>query len=293
MKTRAATIVAAMIASIFFSANVFAAPDEAEQQADRNAEPQADRCLTSPREYAPPGSRWRYRVERSTGRHCWFLKDDAEKSAGKTAEQSTTATEESAPARPRKKQAAPRTLSDARAELSSAPVEPDVRPAPVQSAPAPAASAPVAENNPPVAAKSANMLAPAAATRWPDPMSTVNPAANPPAPQAAPVPPADQSAEVRPAPPAKPQVMPRAVPPMPASEKPLSTPMLITIIAGGLSVVGVMLSLLFAWLAERRARRTPNMPMPPLEMPNQPRRPGDLYRERKRLRAKKGGRRAA
>ena len=69
--------------------------------------------------------------------------------------------------------------------------------------------------------------------------------------------------------------------------------MLITIIAGGLSVLGVMLSLLFAWLASRRARRTPNMPMPPLEMPNQPRRPGDLYRERKRLSAKKGGRRAA
>ena len=139
------------------------------------------------------------------------------------------------------------------------------------------------------------MLAPAGATRWPDPMSTVNPAANAPTPQAAPALPPEQSAETRPAttPPAKPQVMPRAVPPMPASEKPLSMPMLITIIAGGLSVLGVMVSLLFAWLAARRARLSPTAPMPPLEMPDQPRRPGDLYRERKRLRGKRSGRRAA
>lgn len=288
MKTRAATIVAAMIASMLFSANLAAAPEEVEQPADRNAEPQADTCLTTPRDYTPPGTRWRYRIERSSGRHCWFLKDDVEKVAGKTAEPSTAATEE--PARPRKKQAAARTLSDARAELSSAPVEQDTRRA--QSAPAPAAGVRVAESNQP-STRSANMLAPAAATRWPDPMLAAGPAANPPASPAAP---ADQSTEVRPAPAspaAKPQVMPRAVPPMPLSEKPLSTPMLITIIAGGLSVLGVMVSLLFAWLASRRARRSPGVPMPPLEMPGQPRRPGDAYRERKRLRALKGGRRAA
>ena len=119
------------------------------------------------------------------------------------------------------------------------------------------------------------MLAPAAATRWPDPMSTVNPAANPPAVPAAP---ADQNAEVRaaPAPAAKPQVMPRAVPPVPISEKPMSLPMLITIVAGGLSVLAVLVSTLFAWLASRKARLSPSTPMPPLEMPDEPRRPGDL-----------------
>ena len=291
MNTRAATIVAAMIASLFFSANAFAAPEDA---AADNTEQPVEHCLTSPRDYTPPGTRWRYRIEPSSGRRCWFLKDDAEKAAGKAAAPSTAATEEPASTTRRKKQAAPRTLSDARAELSSAPVEQDTK-LPAKSAPAPAASAPAVESNPTSTAKSANMLAPGAATRWPDPMSTVNPAANAPAPQAAPAPPPEQSTDARPAtaPPSKPQVMPRAVPPMPASEKPLSTPMLITIIAGGLSVLGVMLSLLFAWLAARRARRQPSAPMPPLEMPDQPRRPGDLYRERKRLRAKRSGRRAA
>jgi hypothetical protein len=277
MKFRAAKFAVAAIASIVSSANLVAAPENTEQTADT--------CLTSPREYTPPGTRWRYRMERSTGRQCWFLKDDVEKTAGKASEQTTAATEEpaAAPAPPRKKAATPRSVSNARAEFSRATVEQDARPAPAQSAPAPAASAVVADNNQPSAAKGANMLAPAAATRWPEPMSTVNPAANPPAPTAAP---ADQSTEARPATATKPQVMPRAVPPMPASEKPMSWPMLITIIAGGLSVLAVLVSVLFAWLASRKAERTRAAPMPPREMPDMPRRPGDLYRERNRLRTK-------
>jgi hypothetical protein len=88
--------------------------------------------------------------------------------------------------------------------------------------------------------------------------------------------------------------MPRAVPPAPASEKPLSLPMLITIVAGGLSVVGVILSMLFGWRASRMPRLSPTVPMPPLEDPgDQPRRPGDLYRERQRVRTGTTRRRAA
>lgn len=288
MKARAAKFVAAIIASILSSANGFAAPDSTEKRADA--------CLTSPRDYAPPGTRWRYRVERGTGRHCWFLKDDAEKTAGKAAEQSTAATEEPSSAPPRNKSATPRSVSDARAEFSQTPVEQDAKPAPVQSAPA--ASAPVIDGNQPSSARAANnMLAPAAAARWPDPMSTRNPVANQPAPPAVPAPPADQSTEVRAAPaaspPAKPQPMPRAVPPVPLTEKPMSLPMLITVIVGGLSVLGVLVSMLFAWLAARRNRLRLSEPMPPLELPDMPRRPGDLYRERKRISALKSGRRAA
>src|SRR5262245_40704131 len=185
MKSRAAKFVVAAIASIVSSANLAAAPDDTEQPADT--------CLTSPREYTPPGTRWRYRMERGSGRRCWFLKDEVEKAAGKASEQATAAPEEPAaapPASQRKKSAAPRSVSDARAEFSRAPVEQDARPAPAQSAPAPAASAAVADNNQPSVARGANMLAPAAATRWPETMSTVTPAANPPAPAAAP---ADQS----------------------------------------------------------------------------------------------------
>lgn len=288
MKARAAKIVAAIFASILSSANLYAAPDTAEQPAEQAA----DTCLTSPRDYAPPGTRWRYRLERGTGRQCWFLKDGAEKTAGKAAEPTTAATEEPAaapPAPPRKKSATQRTVSDARAEFSRLPVEQDARPAPVQGAPAPAARAAVVDNSQPSTARTINMLAPAAAARWPDTTSAANPAANPPAA------PADQNAEVRaaPTPPAKPQVMPRAVPPVPVSEKPMSLPMLITIVAGGLSVLAVLVSTLFAWLAARKARLSPSAAMPPLEMPDQPRRPGDLYRQRKQMRAQTNRRRRA
>ena len=79
MNIRAAKFVAAIVASILSSANALAAPEDAVSE---NTEQPADQCLTSPRDYTPPGTRWRYRVERGTGRHCWFLKDDAEKSAG-------------------------------------------------------------------------------------------------------------------------------------------------------------------------------------------------------------------
>lgn len=254
MKARAATFAAAILASALSSANLLAATD--------NAEKAVDSCLTSPRDYTPPGSRWRYRIERPSGRHCWYLKDDAEKATRK------------APVQP----AAPRALSDAHAELAHAPVEQDARPP----------AAPVAESNP-AATKSANLLAPAPVPPWPDPASAVNSAGDPPVPPPAP---AEQNAELRPAPatspPAKLQAMPRAVPPMPLSEKPMSLPMLITVVAGGLSVFGVVGSMLLAW---RSSRAAPGVPMP--ETPDRPRRPGDLYRERKRLRTVKGGRHAA
>jgi hypothetical protein len=291
MKTRAAKFVAAIIASILYSASAFAAPEDAEP-----AEPRADSCLTSPRDYAPPGTRWRYRLDRDSGRRCWFLKDE-EKRAGKAAGPTAAAEQEPAPPPPRKKTSATRTLSDAHAELSQTPAEP-AKPSAVRSAADPAADALVAESSQPSAARSLNMLAPSTATRWPAPMSTTaqanptaNPAANPPA---SATPPAEPNADARQAPastpPAKPQVMPRAVPPMPASERPMSTPMLITIIAGGLSVFGVLMSLFFAWVASRKAQGSPHPSMPPLEMA---RRPGDAYRQRKRLRAHKTGRRAA
>jgi hypothetical protein len=285
MKTRAAKFVVAVIASILSSAYAFAAPETAEERADT--------CLTSPRDYTPPGTRWRYKIERGTGRHCWFLKDETEKAAGKAAEQSTAASDEPAPAPVRRKGAASRTVSDARAEFSRTPVEPDPKPAPVQTAPEPVASTPATDNTQTTSRTANNMLAPAAATRWPDPMSTGS-AASPPAQPAAP---AEQSAELRAAPavtpPAKLQVMPRAVPPASVSDKPMSLPMLITVAVAGLSVLGLLVSMLFAWLASRRARLSPSAPMPPLEMPNEHRRPGDAYRARKRLHAQRTGRRAA
>lgn len=281
MKTRAAKFAAAIIASNFLAANALAAPEAAEPA------PAVDQCLTTPREYTPPGTRWRYRVERGTGRHCWFLKDDVDKVAGKAAEQSAAVAEDGAPAAPRRKSATTRSVSDARAELSPASVESGSRLNSTPGVQAPANPA-VAGGSQPPSARISNVQT-AAVTRWPDSTSTapVISAANP----ASPSP--EQSAEVRPAPPpAKAQIMPRVVPPAPLTEKPMSWPMLITIIAGGFSVLAVLVSMFLAWLASRRTQRTPGAAMSP-EVLHQPKRPGDLYRARKQLRAQRSGRRAA
>jgi len=283
MKVRAAKFVVAIVASILSSANLIAAPDNTDQAGDK--------CLTSPGDKTPPGGHWRYRIERGTGRQCWYLKGDSDKAARKAPEE-TAAADEPAPTPPRKKAAAPRSLSDARAEFSRVPVEPDTGPAPIARGAAPATGLAVADGNQASPARDANMMAPGAVVRWPDPMSAVNPGAK------APVTPPDQTAEARPAPaPAAvppPQIMPRAVPPVPVSEKPLSLPMLITIIAGGLSVLGLIVSILFGWRASRISRLTPSAPMPPLEeFQDQGRRPGDLYRERRRMRASGVGKRHA
>jgi len=279
MKTRAAKFVAAIVASILSSANLLAAPDNTEQAADK--------CLASPGEKTPPGGHWRYRLERGTGRQCWYLKSDSEKAARKAPAETATA-EEPASVSSRTKAAPPRSPADARAEFSRTQIEPDPGPAPNPRA---AASPPAAasDGNQPSLARDATMMAPSAAVRWPDPMSTVNPAASPP-PSAA-----EQSAEVRTQPGTAaaplPKNMPRAVPPVPASEKPLSLPMLITIVAGGLSVTGMIFSMLFGWRASR-PRLTPTAPMPPLDEAPE-RRPGDLYRERMRIRAATAGKRRA
>ena len=38
----------------------------------------AEECLTKPKDEAPSGKHWYYRIERSTKRHCWYLRDEGE-----------------------------------------------------------------------------------------------------------------------------------------------------------------------------------------------------------------------
>lgn len=40
------------------------------------ATPAADDCLSGPKDQAPHGSHWYYRIDRATKRHCWYLKDE-------------------------------------------------------------------------------------------------------------------------------------------------------------------------------------------------------------------------
>lgn len=75
----------------------------------------ADSCITEPKTDTPQGKHWYYRLERGTGRHCWYLRGEDEAAAR------TPATEPVASARPvpaTSGNAPARSLADARAEFA-------------------------------------------------------------------------------------------------------------------------------------------------------------------------------
>jgi len=80
----------------------------------------ADNCLSGPKGETPPGSHWYYRIEHSTNRHCWHLREDGDRQA---APQTQAAPQNILPpAKPPAPQANPathRSVDNARAELPS------------------------------------------------------------------------------------------------------------------------------------------------------------------------------
>jgi hypothetical protein len=76
------------------------------------ATPAAEDCLAGPKDAAPHGSHWYYRIDRTTKRHCWYLKDE-KPSQGAVANSSPAAKPASAAAATTTQ----RSISDAHAEL--------------------------------------------------------------------------------------------------------------------------------------------------------------------------------
>jgi hypothetical protein len=111
--------------------------------------PAADDCLAGPKDHAPQGGHWYYRIEHPSNRHCWYLRDEHDKVA------QTAAPNASAPAKPMApatEAAMPRSVADAHAEL-------------------PAAQTPDAGVSPPANAPDPNAQRSIVATRWLDPSS--------------------------------------------------------------------------------------------------------------------------
>jgi hypothetical protein len=80
----------------------------------------ADTCQTKPGGTSPQGSHWYYRIERSTGRHCWYLGAAGGRGQARTKE---TAKETAAPARA----ASPKSASHSKGEAKpTAVIEPRV-----------------------------------------------------------------------------------------------------------------------------------------------------------------------
>lgn len=293
MKNTAAKFVSALFATVLAGSPLLAAP-ETEEKAEK--EKPADTCLLGPSASVPTGGHWYYRYDRVNKRNCWYLGDAKGKSARKPVAEKQGAEEDSAdsrrpaPSAP-KKQAVQRSVTDARAEFQpQAAVEPAFKAA---NPPPPAAA--------PLDAQRGEEPRNAVTTRWPELAAAgpPTPVAAPPAqtqPQAAATPP--QAAPVQPqiaqAPP-QPQIQAQAASPSvpvaqprpavapaapakasAAADQPLSLPMLLTVLVGGLSVIGVLVSAMFG-RGKRGKKSRPgyrlsrSAPMPPLEQAETPR----------------------
>ena len=123
MAKGAAKFALAVVASVIATApipsraqNAVDFPPETQPPAPpETSEKAADNCLTAPGGEAPSGQRWVYRIERGTQRHCWYLRDKAERAT-------QPAPSLAAAAKPLGRMGVmqPRQNSEARAELPTA-----------------------------------------------------------------------------------------------------------------------------------------------------------------------------
>ena len=99
MSSRTAKFASAIFASLIVGAPLTTISDSA-AGAD-------DECLSSPKDQAPQGGHWYYRIDRVTKRHCWYLKQDDEKPSQAAAK----------PVSPKVVAPFQRSIAEARAEL--------------------------------------------------------------------------------------------------------------------------------------------------------------------------------
>jgi hypothetical protein len=122
--------------------------------ASNSATSATDNCLSGPKDQAPQGSHWYYRIEHATQRHCWYLKDEKLSQAA-------------SPNLPKAEPAMQRSIANAHAELPlpAAGTEQQTSAATGQPAPANAAGT---QNNPLAASTDTNTQLSAVAARWPE-----------------------------------------------------------------------------------------------------------------------------
>ena len=135
----------------------------------------ADNCLSGPKGETPPGSHWYYRIEHSTKRHCWHLREEGD-SLSQDAPQTQAAPQNILPPpKPPAPQANPatrRSVDNARAEL---PAQTNRNEEPNTAWPAIAQRV---NDTSRANAADANAGSAVVASRWPEP-SGVSPASSP------------------------------------------------------------------------------------------------------------------
>jgi hypothetical protein len=209
----------------------------------------ADDCLTAPGGEAPSGQRWVYHIERGTQRHCWYLRDKAERA-------SQPVPSIAAVAKPlvRMGVTPPRQNAEAHAELPTARGRFDGDNAAIPRG----ASGAFGGRTPPIAAADDDVRGTLGMSRTPQPLDTFSappPAVDPPVAAAANDAVTDSSADLGASagPPPAPDAGPRpdAAPPKTSLQR------LLVVIFGALAFAGVTASLIhrFAYIWGKRNAR--------------------------------------
>lgn len=241
MGNRAAKLISTLVASIIAGAPLAAVSQNAPTASSMaNAAPD---CLAAPKDAAPQGQHWYYRLERTTKRKCWYLRAVGDKDSARTAQaaQSDTATTDAPAAQQQQQQQA---VQDARAEYLTprSSVASNSSNAPAQ----PAAIMPVQQST--EQAADGNAQQPAATTPWPDVSTAPAPPAPPPAPTVV-------AAAAQPS--AKPSKSPPLTAPaaadIAADKSNGSLQMLLLVIGGALALAGILASVIYR-LAGARVR---------------------------------------
>lgn len=180
MSNRTAIIASAVIAgcaSIFFFPSMTMSTAQAAGEEETPPAAAADECLASPKATTPAGAHWYYRLQKGTGRKCWYLADEGARTKKPTETTSTPAAEEEAP--PPKKKPMQKSVANARAELTTGSTDDDDALATSTWPPLPpSADAAIRDDNQTASIQPApQSAAPQGwniASRWPEPRSAVS-----------------------------------------------------------------------------------------------------------------------
>jgi hypothetical protein len=228
MPNRTAKFASAIIASVLASAPL--------ATVSRGATPAADSCLSGPKDQAPQGSHWYFRIEHPSNRHCWYLRgaqDAATQSAAPNA--SADAPASANPASPTT--AMPGSIANAHAELPSPQTRGD-QGSGATTGQLPAAAASL-DNTPRANVVDANMLRSVVASRWPEQLAAASSDVSDPSPDTSAA--NTASHPVATEPPAA-TAVPLATADASSEKQSDSTQMLIIAIVGALSVAGLAAS---------------------------------------------------
>jgi hypothetical protein len=236
MPNRTAKFVPAFVASLLLAGVPLATASPAAAQA-------ADNCLASPKDQAPQGSHWFYRIEHPSNRHCWYLRgqhDAATQIAPPNASADASPSANPAPQNPssaNNSMTMPGSVANAHAELTSPQAGGD-QTGSIATGPSPAAAA-AADATAGASRADANMLRSVVASRWPEQLAAASSIAADAGPDNASA--TAPSSAVATAPSAA-AVVPLAAADAASEKQSGSTQMLIIAIVGALSVAGLAAS---------------------------------------------------